>query len=68
MYTDVSEENIAFSFRLEEYAKKETSTQQRFCLQFALLLSPEDGGSFLLRNVRKTLLDYTAYRPKIHYS
>jgi hypothetical protein len=30
MYTDVSEETTASSFRVEDYAKKETRTQQSF--------------------------------------
>jgi hypothetical protein len=65
---DVSEEHIAFIFRVEKYAKQDTSVKaggkQSHLFQADILLclffNPEDEGDMFLRNVDWLSTDYTA--------
>jgi hypothetical protein len=68
---DVSEEHIASIFRVEEYAKEETSVKMwglfAICLHAGFLtglyLNPEDGGNIYL-NIGSLSTDYTAVYPR----
>jgi hypothetical protein len=64
------EESIAFIFRFELQAKQSVRQKQaenRNTLPPACL-DPENGGSTLLQNVGKLLLDHTSSYPTRHYS
>jgi hypothetical protein len=58
MSTDVSEEHIAYIFRVEEYAKQETRARALLATGFyagfllGLCFDPEDGSDMFLRNFK----------------
>jgi hypothetical protein len=65
MYAGVSEDRIAYIFRVQMQGLSQVSNQKFSVSCWLLLLNPEGGYSGYLRNVRKFLAYYTISRPRI---
>jgi hypothetical protein len=64
--TDVSEEHIAYIFRVEKQARQETSMKQVVSrIIIRLDFDPEDGGYMFLRNFGWLSADYTALHARM---